>query len=118
VNDGSNPPLCHLHNGAPLPSPILPPADEVDEMKTLKRLAHDRDPQIRLRAVDLLIKIREKADKKDDQCPQCAARRRDAEVYRRFTDEQRDEAYAVLQRWRAIKAAAATQPIQPGADYV
>jgi hypothetical protein len=120
VVNAANPqaPLCHLHDGRDPVSPIIPPPDEVDEMKILKRLARSSDQRISLRAVDLLLTLQQKEDKKDDQCPRCATRRESADVYRRFTDEQMEESRALFQRWHAIKTAALTQPIHPGADYV
>jgi hypothetical protein len=119
VVDGSQPPLCHLHRANPNLSPIIPPSDDVDEMKTLKRLANDRNPQIRLRAVDLLISLRKKDEK---ECEQCARRREEsaiaADAWRRATDEQMQELGAMFKRLKELKALAATQPIQPGANYV
>ena len=121
VKDGSNPPLCHLHRANPALSPIIPQADDLDELKLLRRLAHDRDSRVRLRAVDLLIKIRDRAER-DNDCPRCAARQADArqraDVFRRLTDAQKEEGHALLKRWQDIKAAAATQPIQGDSDYV
>src|SRR5688500_2452990 len=58
VADGSNPPVCSVHQGK-VTSPII--ADEIDEIKILKRLARDTNPQVRLRAVDLLLDLKRKA---------------------------------------------------------
>lgn len=109
VVDGSNPPTCHLHRAKPNLSPIIPPPDEVDAMKILRRLAHDRDARVRLRAVDLLI--RQKTEK-DATCPRCELLRRDANYMDQLTKEQRAEIYLIVQRLKAIKAMALTQPVQ------
>jgi hypothetical protein len=60
VTDSSQPPICHIH-ARPHASPIIPPPDQIDEMKILQKLARDSDPRVRLRAVDLLIDLKAKA---------------------------------------------------------
>ena len=55
MTDGSNPLICHIHAGRNA-SPII--SDEIDEIKILKKLARDSNPQIRLRAVDLLLEAK------------------------------------------------------------
>jgi hypothetical protein len=122
VKDAANPqaPLCHLHDGRGPVSPVIPNFEEGEgttPLALLRRLTRDRDSRVKIRALDLLLKNEERARAKD-ACPRCASRAVDADVYRRFTDEQMEEARALFQRWQAIKAAAATQPIHPGADYV
>jgi hypothetical protein len=65
VRDASSPAQCHIHLGK-LNSPVIP--TEVDEIGILKRLARDPNPQIKLRAVDLLLSL-----KTPKGCPTCAA---------------------------------------------
>jgi hypothetical protein len=112
VTDGSHPPMCHLHNGTPSASPIIPPPDEVDEMKILRRLAKDPTPQIRLRAVDLLISLRQKEEKGCERCAaELAAARERADAIERMTDAQIAEARALINQAKAIVANAKNQPI-------
>src|SRR5688500_4190035 len=60
VADGSNPPVCSVHQGKTT-SPLIPPANEIDEIKILMKLARDSVPRVRLRAVDLLLDLKAKA---------------------------------------------------------
>jgi hypothetical protein len=60
VTDGSNPALCHKHRSNAPTVGVIPPDDEIDEVKILKKLARDANPQVRLRAVDLLLSLKSK----------------------------------------------------------
>lgn len=66
MTDGSNPPVCHIH-GRGTSSPLIPPPDEIDEIKILKKLARDSNPQVRLRAVDLLLDLKAKSADKPNE---------------------------------------------------
>lgn len=73
VPDGSNPPQCHLHRPNPNLSPIIPdPGESVDALKILRRLAKDKDARVRLRAVDLLLSLKDHENKAADACARCA----------------------------------------------
>lgn len=107
VADGSNPPVCHLHNGSPPPA-IIP--DDVDEMKILRKLTRDSNPQVRLRAVDLLISLKQKQEKGCRQCTDRAAKEAATEdMLHRLTIEQRTRLRELIAEVNAIKAAALMQ---------
>lgn len=111
VTDGSQPPICHVHRlqqqgkGS---SPLIP--TEVDEISILKRLARDTSPQIRLRAVDILLSMKSGAG-----CERCASEvSRAAEldqVLLRATQSQRLRLRDLVAEVKAIKAAALAQPV-------
>ena len=94
VTDGSNPPVCHIHAGRSK-SPII--SDEVDEVKILKRLARDANPQVRLRAVDLLLSLKEK----DRDKP--TAQRQPPFYVDALTDDERTRLGALMQQYKAFQ---------------
>ncbi len=98
VSDGSNPPVCHVHQQVAAGQPVgaLTEPAEIDEMRILKRLANDKNPQVRLRAVDQLLSWQSK----QLTCPACAARsEHDEELAERLaaaSDEDKERASALL----------------------
>ena len=104
VRDGV---LCKMHDGGPHPSPMIRAQQEAiadeDEMTTLRKLAKDRDARVRLRAVDLLISLRNKEVKK---CAACAARRNEIAYAQHLSDAQIAEVKRISIRLNVIKAAA------------
>jgi hypothetical protein len=60
VTDGSIPAICHKHRPDAPAVGVIPPDDQIDEVKILKKLARDANPQVRLRAVDLLLSLKAK----------------------------------------------------------
>lgn len=60
VTDGLLPALCHKHKPNAPAVGVIPPDDQIDEVKILKKLARDANPQVRLRAVDLLLSLKAK----------------------------------------------------------
>ncbi len=104
VSDDSNPPTCHVHAalaaGQPV-SPLTEPA-EIDEIRILKRLANDKNPQVRLRAVDQLLSWQSK----QLTCPACAARRerdtRHVAILAAASDEDKSRALVLMREARVI----------------
>ena len=96
MTDGSNPAICHIHAGRNA-SPIIP--DEIDEIKILKKLARDSNPQIRLRAVDLLLDLKAKRAESPHH-----AREQESELFLDvLTDEEIARLDAILEMLRDFK---------------
>ncbi len=103
VSDGSNPPVCHVHQQVAAGEPVGALTEPViDEMKILKRLTSDANPQVRLRAVDLLLNWQHK----QRNCPTCAARsERDKEIAEQMaatSDEDIHRAGTLISELRAM----------------
>jgi hypothetical protein len=96
VTDGSNPPICHIHARG-TSSPLIPPPDEIDEIKILKRLARDSNPQVRLKAVDLLLDLKAKGEAAPSEAEQ-TDRFLDA-----LTEEESARLDAILEQLRNLK---------------
>ncbi len=100
VSDGSNPPVCHVHAAGEPVGGLTEPV--FDEMKILKRLMSDSSPQVRLRAVDLLLSWKHK----QRDCPACAARsQRDKERTEQIaaaSDEDKGRAHTLLHELHEI----------------
>jgi hypothetical protein len=91
----------------------------VDEMKILKRLARDANPQVRLRAVDLLISLRKDEKRACERCAADAEKSRDLDdELSRTTKEQREQLYSLLAQVKTLRAVARTQPVIQGATDV
>lgn len=74
--------ICSAHSRQP--SGCIPPSDQIDEIAILKKLARDSNPQVRLRAVDLLLSLKDKG--------QDEARRHDyAPFLKALTQDERTE---------------------------
>jgi hypothetical protein len=104
VGDGTSPPVCHIHrtkvNGGGLMAPI-----DLNEMEILKKLARDSNPQVRLRAVDLLLSLKREARAE-------APDTRNSDFLKRATPAQRDALRDLLKQIAAIKTAVLGQPAQ------
>lgn len=91
---GSNPALCAFHDGS-TQSAVVMPDDQIDEVKILRKLARDRNPQVRLRAVDLLLSIK----KEQPRDP-----RSDADAFiKALSSDERSELTELLGQLRAFK---------------
>ncbi|HEY7566553.1 MAG TPA: hypothetical protein VH762_03230, partial [Gemmatimonadaceae bacterium] len=63
MTDGSNPPVCHIHRAiaaGKAANPLTEPAD-IDELAIVKKLARSGDERVKLRAVELLLELKAKA---------------------------------------------------------
>jgi hypothetical protein len=110
VADGSNPPICFIHAKGSQ-SPIIPPPEQIDELKVLKQLARNSDPRIRLRAVDLLISLRTKDEKGCARCAEHQAQDDEARaVAARANDDQSAQLRVLMAEARALIAVILAQP--------
>jgi hypothetical protein len=91
--------ICAVHTGVAR-SPVIPPDGEIDEIAILKKLAKDTNPQVRLRAVDLLLSLKSKAssEARDD-------RQRTPFAVSELTDDERTTLSALVTSARAFKHA-------------
>ena len=98
---GSNPQLCHLHDGSTI-TPFTRDPSEFEPHEILQKLMRDPNPQIRLRAVDLLLSL-----KNDRTCPTCASRESSeassARLIAYANTEQCDELRTLTARIATIK---------------
>jgi hypothetical protein len=98
VIDGSQPPLCHLHQakarGESL-SPIIPPLDDVNPLRRLKRLARSSNEQVALRAAELLLKL-------DERTPEPASKSDGLDI-EKLTGEERAELLALVDQYNTWK---------------
>jgi hypothetical protein len=104
VADGSNPPLCHIHaaiSRGQAVSPLTDTGDEIDEVKILKRLARDSNPQVRLRAVDLLLEVKRKNRDRADEKAATGPTMRDFLLV--LTPSEREEVADLIVRLRALQ---------------
>ena len=91
--------MCHIHKGGA--TGIIPPSDEIDEVKILKKLARDSDPRVRLRAVDLLLEQKRRGDEASSPVES-----REAVLHaflKALTDEERARLIEILGTLRAFK---------------
>jgi hypothetical protein len=105
--------LCHIHLGKGR-SPIIPPDDEIDEIKILKRLARSRDDTTARHAAMALLEIKQKQQK---GCAVCAAHaehsRKQDDALKRMTESQREDFALTVKRFFALIEEALDQPVQP-----
>lgn len=95
VTDGSLPALCHKHKPNAPAVGIIPPEEAIDEVKILRKLARDANPQVRLRAVDLLLSLKSK------DAPTSASRALGVDVAR-LTPSERTRLEALVAAVRAV----------------
>jgi hypothetical protein len=103
VADGSQPPLCHIHAAiarGQASSPLTEPIDDIDEVKILKRLARDSNPQVRLRAVDLLLEVKRKNKEKAEDGPAGPTPRQFLDA---LTPEERTAVQSLVTQLREIQ---------------
>lgn len=100
--DGSNPPICHVHKALAAGTSGLSHFEPtLSEIELLQRLTRDKNPQVRLRAIDLLLEEK----RRGESCPTCASRRAanpDLDL-NDLTDAQRLELAEALATIRRIK---------------
>lgn len=96
VTDGSNPSLCHKHKPNAPAVGIIPPDEAIDEVKILRKLARDANPQVRLRAVDLLLSLKSK------DAPVAGTREPGIDL-KRLTTSERSRLEQLLIQVRAIR---------------
>jgi hypothetical protein len=96
--------LCSKHQPNAQPVGVIAQQDTDDLAVLLQRLTKDRDPQIRLRAIDLLLKHEERRSAK---CPECERRaerdRLNVEFTRVLTDDERQQLVTVLAAYRDLQ---------------
>ncbi len=109
VSDSSAPPICHIHrglNGGVAQSTVEPD----DLLGQARRLLRDRDATVRLRAIDLCLKLEER---RENRCPSCARRsQEDAErsaLLDKVTDHERERLRTLLTDVRGILSAYRSQ---------
>jgi hypothetical protein len=102
VVDGSG--MCHIHAATMKGKSISPIIQtDIDELSILKRLTRDADPRVRLRAVEALLKERDRQG-----CEACAAREaRSADldfVVTHATEDQKSALRELIKQINALKA--------------
>ncbi|HXT69385.1 MAG TPA: hypothetical protein VN700_06510 [Vicinamibacterales bacterium] len=99
VGDASQPPVCHIHknlaNGGTLTTPV-----ELDEVEILRKLARDSNPQVRLRAVDLLLSLK----RETSAHVRSGGALTSADVVRNATPAERERLQSLIKQVASIKA--------------
>lgn len=95
VTDGSMPAICHKHKPNAPAVGVIPPDDAIDPVKILQKLAKDANPQVRLRAVDLLLSL-----KPSQEVKSCTSEM--AVDPKRLTPSERRRFEVVLRQFHAI----------------
>ncbi len=112
VKDGSQPPLCHIHKAVATgeASPLFQAS--TDPVAILQKLLRDKDPAIRLRAVNAWFDYQQKQG-----CPTCKASLTSsadlADVISRMTTDQKELARGLIKGMHDLIDNALTQPVAP-----
>lgn len=96
VSDGSIPPICHIHRGTN--GGIAVAASEPDDLLgQARRMLKDKDATVRLRAIDLCLKLQERAEKRCGICADRAEQDRElAALIDRLSDDERARALSLI----------------------
>jgi hypothetical protein len=96
--------LCSKHDGTPNAGVTAPTTEPLTPLEIIQKLMRDRDPSIRLRAVNAYLDQQAKQEK---GCPQCEARAEDDRLTKAFlaalTADERERLVGLLVAVRLFK---------------
>jgi hypothetical protein len=96
--------VCAIHNPNAVPVGIVAQQDTDDLRELLRRLTRDRDPAIRLRAIEAQLK---REERQTQACPKCAAGAEDERARNAYLDamtvDERTELAVLVGQFRALK---------------
>lgn len=108
--------LCSVHDPA-RKGGTFEASDE--PLVILRRLLKDRDPRVRLRAVNAFLALKAKEER---GCPRCAETSANdehlADTLRRGTPEQLDRLRDLIRATKELRAVMVTQPVYTAPDQV